>query len=272
MSLGASATWHHHESCESTNDEAQRLGRAGAPHGSVVTATTQTRGRGRLGRSWHAAEGDNLFLSLLLRPPLLPAQAPLLTLCAGVALYDVARAELVRRGADASPLCLKWPNDLIARGSGAGERPGEAGAFKKLGGILTELAGTARSIDFVVIGVGCNLNARAFPEALPATSLRLLAERAAPEADLTPLAPRRFAEALASALLEITDRYVERGPAEILADFAERARLEDQRVEVRLGDRTLQGRTRGVAEDGALLVETAAGRERIVAGEIVYLL
>ena len=101
------AAWHHFESCESTNDEAQRLGRGGALSGTVVTATTQTRGRGRLGRSWYAADGDNLFLSLLLRPALVPAQAPLLTLCAGVALYDVAHAVLASRGATETGLCLK---------------------------------------------------------------------------------------------------------------------------------------------------------------------
>ena len=123
----------------------------------------------------------------------------------------------------------------------------------------------------MVIGVGCNLNALHFPKELSATSLRLLAQMASPATDVATIAPRDFAEQLVSALLEKTEQYVERGPAEILSAFASRARLTNQRVEIKLADRTLHGYTRGIAEDGALLVETAAGRERIVAGEVVFL-
>ena len=69
--------WLHLPSCGSTNDEARQLGRSGKPHGMVVTSDSQTSGRGRQGRTWFSPPGDSLYLSLLLRPELLPRQIPL---------------------------------------------------------------------------------------------------------------------------------------------------------------------------------------------------
>jgi BirA family biotin operon repressor/biotin-[acetyl-CoA-carboxylase] ligase len=136
----------------SSNDEAARLGRAGAPAGSVVVAERQTAGRGRRGSSWHLGAGDGLAFSLLLRPDFGRALWPRLALAAGLAVCRVAE----RAGVAGA---LKWPNDVLV-------------GTRKLAGILVE--GTP---DFVVVGVGINVNGLHFPDGLHATSLELASGR-----------------------------------------------------------------------------------------------
>jgi BirA family biotin operon repressor/biotin-[acetyl-CoA-carboxylase] ligase len=208
--------WHRLESCGSTNDEAQRLARAGAAAGTVVIAAEQTRGRGRLGRSWHSPRGESLYLSVVLRPKLPPAQAPLLGLCAGLALHRAARASVASEPVE---LRLKWPNDLLARQL---SRSISDGPFLKLGGILTELVCAGMDIDFVIIGVGCNVHGRAFPAAVPATSLRLLG-RDDDRDDWRAI--DRLGTQFLVALEEEYDRYLSRGPQPIRAAFVEAAGL-----------------------------------------------
>src|SRR4051812_19853847 len=111
-------------SCPSTNDRAAALARADAPEGTIVLADAQTGGRGRLGRSWHSPAGENLYLSLLLRPAMPPWMVPPLTLLVGGVAAEVLAA------AGAAPR-LKWPNNVLL--------PAPAG-LRKVAGILTEMA------------------------------------------------------------------------------------------------------------------------------------
>jgi BirA family biotin operon repressor/biotin-[acetyl-CoA-carboxylase] ligase len=127
----------HFESVGSTNDEVRRLGLAGAPEGVVVVAEEQRAGRGRRGRSWESPLGG-VYLSALLRPACHPAAAPRLTLCAALAVAE-ALAD-----AGAAPR-IKWPNDVLIDG-------------RKVCGILLELVAREDLVDFVVIGIGLNVN------------------------------------------------------------------------------------------------------------------
>ncbi len=115
-----SAVWSF-ESTASTNDLALSAARAGEPHGLVIVADGQTEGRGRQGRVWHSPAGENLLVSILLRPTLTLADAPLLALSAGLALRTAVASIVGER----SDLGVKWPNDLLCGG-------------KKLAGILIE--------------------------------------------------------------------------------------------------------------------------------------
>ena len=128
------------EEVGSTNDLARTMGEEGAPHGSWISARTQTGGRGRLGREWKSYAG-NLFLSVVLRPP---ATYPMtwIPLATALAVYETAAA--LRPDAE---LVLKWPNDLGLR-----DRKLE---FRKVGGILCEGVGSA-SGSFVIAGIGVN--------------------------------------------------------------------------------------------------------------------
>lgn len=143
----------YREEVDSTNEWAKREARKGAASGSVFLAERQTAGKGRRGRAWNTAEGTSVSMSLLLRPDLPVDRVSMLTLVMGMAAADGIRK------AGGLDVQIKWPNDVIAGG-------------RKLCGILTEMSSGA---DFVVIGIGINVNVPEFPAELAdvATSLFL---------------------------------------------------------------------------------------------------
>jgi BirA family biotin operon repressor/biotin-[acetyl-CoA-carboxylase] ligase len=223
----------------STNDEAMARGRAGAPHGTVISATAQTKGRGRQGRSWHAPPGENLTLSVVLRPKLPPAAVPPLTLAAGVAVWDALNSLGFRAS-------IKWPNDLLIEG-------------KKVAGILTETSTRGDRLDLAVVGVGLNVNTTAFPAELDpiATSLAIVRGERLDLGSIRTLVARHLEERI--------ERFLVEGPADAVTAFKERTDLLGRRV--RSAD--VEGLAVDVDEAGALWLETDAGRRvRIVAGEV----
>ena len=159
----ASALGHprlHLRKTTSTNDRARELAIAGAPHGTLVTASEQTAGRGRMGRSWSAPAGSSLLMSLVLRPgppnpepPPKPWPPPQLPLLAGVAVCDVA-------GPQAR---VKWPNDVVVE---------DGLNLRKLAGILTEARPQA---GWAVLGIGLNVavHLQDLPAELQATAATL---------------------------------------------------------------------------------------------------
>jgi BirA family biotin operon repressor/biotin-[acetyl-CoA-carboxylase] ligase len=129
----------YHETLTSTMDEAFKLGMEGAPEGTVVCAEAQSKGRGRLGRSWSSPKHKGAYLSIILRPKLAPGELAKLTLLSAVAVSEaVAKVS----GVEAR---IKWPNDLLVKN-------------KKLAGILTELRAEVDQMKFVVVGIGVNIN------------------------------------------------------------------------------------------------------------------
>ena len=124
---------------DSTNARAKYLAGDGTPEGTVIVAEKQTEGRGRRGRSWFSPPGEGIYTSVILRPPIPPNEAPKLTLLASVAL---AEALLSLTSLEVS---IKWPNDILIRG-------------REAAGILTEIGAEMDRIDYVVIGVGVNVN------------------------------------------------------------------------------------------------------------------
>ncbi len=153
------------EEAESTQDIARDMARLGEPEGTAVMAVRQTRGRGRSGHSWISPAGKNLALSLLLRPPMPPEDAMFLSLLASIAVSETVEASGVARAE------LKWPNDVLVEG-------------KKIAGILSEAAMQGRTVEFVVIGIGLNVNSLTtdFPRELRSsvTSMLLCSGKEAP--------------------------------------------------------------------------------------------
>jgi len=141
---------------DSTNRLARALAQQGCIHGSVVIADQQTGGRGRRGREWFSAPGENLYMSLILRPALEPRFAPRYTIGAALSIYRML-SKLQLKPA------IKWPNDVLVNG-------------KKISGILLEMEGTIESLDVIIVGVGLNINTMLFPPELCgiATSLAQL--------------------------------------------------------------------------------------------------
>jgi len=145
-----------HQTIDSTNTRAVALARMGSASGAVVLAEHQTEGRGRLGRRWHAPAGSALLMSVILRPNLAPPQAQRATM-----ICSLAAVEAIEKTCGLHAL-VKWPNDIVMGG-------------KKLAGMLAELGLRGGALDYVVVGLGLNVNLdpAALPEAMtPPTSLQ----------------------------------------------------------------------------------------------------
>jgi BirA family transcriptional regulator, biotin operon repressor / biotin---[acetyl-CoA-carboxylase] ligase len=234
----------HLRRTDSTNDRARELALAGAPHGTLVTASEQTAGRGRQGRRWSAPAGSALLMSLLLRgdPQGTSAPPPLLPLIAAVAVADVA-------GADAR---IKWPNDVVFA-SDAEERGGRSagGSLAKVAGILAE--GRPQE-GWAVLGIGLNVAVRIdqLPPELHGTAATLGRE------------PSEVEPVLQALLAALQARLAE--PAEqILQAWRERDALRGRTVAWSGGE----GRAEGVDGAGRLIVELAGGgRTTLDAGEV----
>ncbi len=237
----------------STNDAAKEAALQGAPEGTVVVAEAQTAGRGRLGRRWVAPPGTCLLCSLLFRPALPLSRANWLTMITSMAAAD---AIWKQTGLQVS---LKWPNDLIVFDPAS---PGRSPAWRKLAGVLTETGVKGKRLDFVIVGIGINVNVP--PDLLPGlapNATSILAETGE-EADREVL--------LATFLHQVERRYkaIQAGESPH-REWAARLATVGQRVRVSTPAGPLTGIAEGVDEDGALLLRTADGQvHRLLAGDV----
>ncbi|MDH3974248.1 MAG: biotin--[acetyl-CoA-carboxylase] ligase [Deltaproteobacteria bacterium] len=153
---------HYYREISSTSVKAFDLAHLGAAEGTVVVAESQSRGKGRRGRVWLSPGGKNIYTSIILRPPLAPPDAPKLTLVAAVALAETISSFV--KGTSIECARIKWPNDILL-------------GKKKCAGILTEMKCNGNDVDFVVIGIGINVNMKEDhmpPDLLsPATSMSM---------------------------------------------------------------------------------------------------
>lgn len=148
---------YHFETIDSTNKKARELAAEGAPHGTLVTADAQQAGIGRRGRSWSSEKEAGIYMSLLLRPEIEADKASMLTLVAALAVERAIEEPL-----DCQPM-IKWPNDIVLN-------------RKKICGILTEMGLKGTEIDYVIIGIGINVNNKEFPEEIISTATSLFME------------------------------------------------------------------------------------------------
>jgi BirA family biotin operon repressor/biotin-[acetyl-CoA-carboxylase] ligase len=231
-------------SCGSTNDEAKKRARQGAPEGTLVFAHHQTAGRGRRGRAWDAPEG-NLACSLVLRPQLPPADAALVSFVAALAVAETV-ADLI----PGRPT-LKWPNDVLVGGA-------------KISGILLESEpGPTGSVDWLVLGTG--INVAAFPDDTPYPATSLLASGAA--ADVT---ARLVLSHYARHFLEWYQRLLTQGFAPIRAAWLNAAQGMGELVTVRLANENFTGTLLDLDKDGALLVDCDGAIRRVTAGDVFF--
>jgi BirA family biotin operon repressor/biotin-[acetyl-CoA-carboxylase] ligase len=242
--------FHYFAELGSTNSYARELAEAGAAEGAIVVAEAQTRGRGRLERRWESPPLANLYLSIVLRPRLAPRHAAQITLTAAVALVDALEPFL-----SVSPPRIKWPNDIL-------------GGEKKLAGILSEAACSGTSLEYVILGIGINVNYRtsAMPEELRGRATSL-AELTGADVDRVSVLAR---------LIQDLDRCY----GELVESGFERLRLRweqcfawrDRNVSAEVDGRCVVGRAAGIDAEGALIIVDAAGHShRIIAGDVVLL-
>jgi BirA family biotin operon repressor/biotin-[acetyl-CoA-carboxylase] ligase len=230
----------------STNDEAKRLAEAGWPEGTLVIADVQTAGRGRLNRRWWSPPGCSLLLSLVFRPVFLaPHQTQRLTMVCSLAVCDaVAQVTGLRA-------TVKWPNDVMIEG-------------RKVCGLLAELETVGGRLDYVIVGMGLNVNVDfgdgdAPALVTPATSLKSVLGR-----EVSRLA-------VLTALLSRVEIHYGRLRSGALPHGEWQSRLATlgRDVQVTMPDRVLTGLATGVDADGALLVQQSGGKMvRVLAGDV----
>jgi len=225
------------DACASTNDEARQLGLGGAPGGDVVVAGVQTAGRGRRGTAWLATPGESLTFSILWRPSISKNLWPRHALAAGLAVAEACEAYVPLAG-------IKWPNDVWI-------------ADRKVAGILVE-AGP----DFVVVGIGLNVNTRNFPAEIrnAATSLSIEYGRPLDRGTLLGKIIARFA---------INAKRLEGDFESLLHGVRQRCVLTGHHVDLQTPSGPLHGYCEGIGTSGELLVRTGQDLQHILQADEV---
>ncbi len=229
---------------DSTNSYLLKLGEKGFPEGTVAVADEQTSGRGRFGRKWQAEPLSSLLFSILLRPAFLPRdEVFILTFSAAVAVAD-AIENVTRIQSE-----LKWPNDILFRG-------------KKLCGILLESNFEGDKLNYVVLGVGLNVNQTVFPEEITASAV-----------SLSMIAGRSFdrEEVLSSILFRFNENYQSLKSKDfysIMKRWRDRSFMFGKRIKFNVAGREFEGTLDEVTDDGAISIATSSGVLKFTAGEI----
>jgi BirA family biotin operon repressor/biotin-[acetyl-CoA-carboxylase] ligase len=234
----------YYRELSSTQDAAKALAAQGAAEGTVVIAELQAAGRGRIGRVWASPPGG-IYLSLILRPEIKPADALCLLLIAGVAV-----AQAIEQLTGLKPR-LKWPNDIII-------------ADRKACGILAEMSAEIDRLNFIVIGIGVNVNTESFPDEIKglATSLKLARGEEVSRLKLVCEILWQF-----ESLYRV---FQESGFETIRERWKDLSNTIGSWVSVISGGQQLEGAALDIDHDGALILKQADGiLTRVIAGELV---
>ena len=235
---------YYFDTVSSSMDVAWQLGIKGSSEGTVVIAETQTKGRGRLGRNWFSPKYKGIYLSLILRPKILPNQTPLLTLMSAVSICEAIRE---KTGLTCQ---IKWPNDILIH-------------HKKLGGILTELNAETDLSHFVVIGIGLNVNNDKKTLLAGVTSLKEQKKEEVNRLDL-----------LQEILRKIEENYFvfqKKGGKPIIDKWRDWSISLGRRVRVIFQKEHIEGQAIDIDTDGGLLIRNDSGlTQKVMAGDVVH--
>jgi len=235
---------YYFDSVASTMDVAMQLGIKGASEGTLVLTESQTKGKGRLGRSWFSPKYKGIYLSLILKPKMLPSQAAILTLLSAVSICEAIKS-LVNLDVQ-----IKWPNDILL-------------GNKKLAGILTELNAEMDKINFVSIGIGLNVNNDKKTLISGATSIK---EHKKEQINRVIL--------LQEILRKLERNYLllqKKGPDYITEKWREYSITLGKRVKVYCQKEHIEGEAFDIDSDGGLLVRKDSGvTEKVYAGDVVH--
>ena len=232
---------------DSTNLKAKDLAARGAPEGSLVLSEKQTKGRGRKARNWFSPSRDGIYLSLILRPTIAPREAPVITLLTAVAVAETLLS-LTRL-----KIAIKWPNDILVSG-------------KKLAGILTEIGTQGDSIDYVVVGLGLNVNTPRFPEDIRDKATSMLIETG-----------KRFSRVkVIREYLKWYEAYYEVfkhiGFEPVRKRWRELTNMIGQQITVETIDKRYSGEVQDIDKDGALIITDRTGKShRIIFGDVTVI-
>jgi BirA family biotin operon repressor/biotin-[acetyl-CoA-carboxylase] ligase len=234
------------QTIDSTNNCARVLAGCWAEEGTVVIAEEQTAGKGRLGRTWLATPGENLTFSIILRPDLPSEEMNLLPLFVAVGIAAAVESVISMK------VQCKWPNDLLLNG-------------KKFAGVLMEGAVSNNAVDFVVVGIGINVNQTLFPPELAgrATSLRL--------ATGAPIDRDALFRAILLSLETEYDALSASGFHQVLPRWLSYAPIVGRQVTIAQGGSVLHGTVKGISKHGGLILETGGEQRVVFAGDVTIL-
>lgn len=236
----------HKTTVTSTQHLAHQLARENAPHGTVIIADEQTEGKGRMNRKWSSSKNKGVWMSIILRPEILPYLAPQLTLLTATVL-----AEVFEKHINITPQ-IKWPNDLLIN-------------QKKTAGILTEMQAEQDQIQYIVLGMGINVNHTIddISEELrdKATSLYIATKEERSIKDLIQQILHAFEPAY--------NNYLANGFSDAKKKWESFGFKIGQQIKVNTLKKSWTARFNGIAEDGALVIENADGEpEKMYSAEI----
>jgi len=233
---------------DSTNDVAYALGEKGAKEGTVVISEEQAKGKGRHGRHWESPAKGGVYFSFILRPTIAPSEIPIITLLSAVAV-----AKAIRQVAVLGAL-IKWPNDIMIEG-------------QKACGILTEMKAEQDRVDFLVVGIGINVNTHQRDLPKGAISLKEALKKEGLGGSVSRL------ELIRKIFESIEREYnllKKEGVSPIIEEWKHYSAMLGSRIKVMLHGRTFEGQAHDIDSDGALLVRLESGiLERVSSGDIV---
>ncbi|MFD2445832.1 biotin--[acetyl-CoA-carboxylase] ligase [Bacillus sp. CGMCC 1.16607] len=232
---------HYEESVDSTQKVAHRLANENTPEGTIIVAEEQTSGRGRMDRKWHSPKYTGIWMSVILRPKVVLAKAPQLTLIAAVAVVQA-----IEEMTDLSPQ-IKWPNDILING-------------KKMTGILTELQAESDRIHSIIIGMGINVNQLKadFPEELHDIATSIAIEQG------STISRSALIRSVLIHLEKLYQMYLENGFYPIKLLWEGYACSIGKEIKARTLTNTIEGKALGITEDGVLRIEDSTGKIHLV--------
>ncbi|HOS59245.1 MAG TPA: biotin--[acetyl-CoA-carboxylase] ligase [Syntrophorhabdaceae bacterium] len=235
------------ETIDSTNTYAFKLALTGKPEGTCIVAESQKSGKGRLNRTWFSPAYQNIYLSVILRPPVHPSKVYPITFLSSLAVHDTVK------DLTGLPPTLKWPNDVLING-------------KKVCGTLLEISTEADMVSFVIIGIGFNINmdAQHTDESIKdkATSLYM---------ETGKTYNRTY---VCAVLLSMLERYysvfLEKGEREICNIWESKALIKGKYIEINQMTEVFRGISEGIDIDGAMLLNINGEVKKIIAGDVLF--
>ncbi|MCX7714965.1 MAG: biotin--[acetyl-CoA-carboxylase] ligase [Clostridia bacterium] len=225
---------------DSTNNCAKA--QANSADGSLFITEKQNSGKGRLGKSWSSPYGTGIWMSILLKPDILPSQVPKLTLVAGLAVCNALKKSDINAQ-------IKWPNDIVING-------------KKVCGILTEMSAEIEKVNFVICGIGVNVNTENFPNDISQTATSIFIETKQKQ---------NRKKILQDILYEFEDMYLiflNQGIASLLPAYKENCVTLNKIVSVIFRDKTITAEAIDIDEDGSLIIFHNGSRLAVNSGEV----
>lgn len=235
------------EETDSTNTKAKESAVKGAPEGTLIISEKQTKGRGRKGRKWFSPSQEGIYISIILRPTIPPNEAPKITLLTAVAVAETLLSLTSLK------IDIKWPNDILVNG-------------KKIAGILTEISTEPDAIDYVVVGLGLNVNTPDFPDDIKEIATSLFVETG-----------EHFSRVrLIREYLQWHEKYYEIfkrvGFEPVIKRWRELTNIIGHRIMVEMIDEKYIGEVQDVDNDGVLILKDDRGRlHRIISGDVTLM-